>query len=161
MTTRNRLIVDILAAVVYLIAANPAVTGLAVHEWVSVGLVVVFVIHCALSGDVIIATIRKRLGAGAVLNLILDAVTLVVFMVVTVSGLMVSRFLLPLLGFVAPGYFFWNPLHSISAKVLLALLLVHVVAHWRWLAALFDFRRKASAASPVDKPEVVAKTKEK
>jgi hypothetical protein len=67
-------------------------------------------------------------------------------MVVTVSGLMVSRHILPLFGLVAPGYFFWNPLHSISAKVLLALLLVHIVSHWRWLASLFGRHRKADAA---------------
>jgi hypothetical protein len=147
-TTGNRLIVDILAAVVYLVAANPAITGIAVHEWVSVGLIVVLVVHCALSGDVIVATVRRRLGAGAVLNLVLDAVTLVALMVVTVSGLMVSRFILPLFGLVAPGYFFWNPLHSISAKVLLALLLVHVVAHWKWFASLFDSRRRAKGDAP-------------
>jgi hypothetical protein len=69
-------------------------------------------------------------------NLVLDVATLVTFMVVTVSGLGVSRHILPLFDLVSPGYFFWNPLHSISAKVLLALLVVHIVVHWRWLWGL-------------------------
>lgn len=41
------------------------------------------------------------------------------------------------LGLYADGYYFWDPLHAIAAKALLALLLVHVVAHWRWLVGFF------------------------
>jgi hypothetical protein len=63
-------------------------------------------------------------------------------MSVTVSGLMVSRHILPLFGLVAPDYFFWNPLHSIAAKILLALLVVHVVVHGKWLWGLLVNRRK-------------------
>ena len=44
-----------------------------------------------------------------------------------VSGAMVSGTLLPSLGFYATGYYFWGPLHALSAKVLLAALLVHIV----------------------------------
>jgi uncharacterized protein HemY len=58
-----------------------------------------------------------------------------VFMVVTVSGIMVSRHILPLFGLVAPGYFFWNPLHSLSAKMLLALVVIHIVIHAGWFWA--------------------------
>ena len=49
----------------------------------------------------------------------------------------VSGAVLPALGLYADGYYFWDPLHAIAAKALLALLLVHVVAHWRWLAGFF------------------------
>ena len=59
------------------------------------------------------------------------------FMTVTVSGIMVSGAVLPALGLYADGYYFWDPLHAIAAKALLALLLVHVVAHWRWLVGFF------------------------
>ena len=52
---------------------------------------------------------------------------------VTVSGIMVSGAVLPALGLYADGYYFWDPLHAIAAKALLALLLVHVVVHWHWL----------------------------
>jgi hypothetical protein len=142
MKPRHNFIIDIIATVVYIIAANPLITGLAVHEWVGLGIIIVFIVHCAAHYDWVLATIRHHNDKVSVANLILDIVTLVVFMVVTISGLMVSRYLLPLFGFVAPGYFFWNPLHSISAKVLLALLLVHVVVHWKWLAS-FISRRKA------------------
>ena len=72
----------------------------------------------------------------------LDVATALVFMVAMVSGIMVSRFILPALGLVAPGYFFWNPLHSLFAKLLLALLLVHVVVHAKQLWTYLKTRAK-------------------
>jgi hypothetical protein len=131
---RATVAVDSLVALTYLIAANPALTGLAVHEWAGMGALVVFAAHCALHYDWVVATVRRHTDRVSVTNLVLDAATLVAFITCTVSGLMVSRHILPLLGFVAPGYFLWNPVHSLSAKALLALLVVHVVLHWKWIA---------------------------
>jgi hypothetical protein len=152
MKTNHRLIIDLVVAVVYLIAANPAITGLFIHEWVSLGILVVLIVHAAASFDSIRTVLRRRDDRVAFANLILDAALLIVFMVVTVSGIMVSRHILPLFGYVAPGYFFWNPLHSISAKILLALLIIHVVAHFRWFASLLPKGKKALSRDkePVD-----------
>jgi hypothetical protein len=148
------LVVDIIVAVVYLIAANPAITGLAIHEWVSLGVLVVFIVHVAQHYDWVIDTFRKAWRSPSLAttgNLVLDVLTVVVFMVVTVSGIMVSRHILPALGLVAPGYFFWNPLHALFAKVLLALLVVHVVAHAKWLWAFFkSLRHKGDEDSSVE-----------
>ena len=142
MSIRANLIVDVIAALIYIIAANPLVTGWPVHEWASLGLVLVFVVHCALHWEWAAATLKGRLERSSVANLALDVATLVAFMAVTVSGLAVSRVVLPLFGLVSYGYFFWAPVHAISAKLLLALLLVHVVVHWRWLVARLPGRKK-------------------
>ncbi|MDR1422538.1 MAG: DUF4405 domain-containing protein [Coriobacteriales bacterium] len=141
MKSSIRLTIDILAAVLYIGAANPLITGLAVHEWLGFGLIFVFVIHCAVNYDWIITTLRRRTKDANMAHLVLDALTLIMFMTVTVSGLFVSRHILPLFGWVASGYYFWNPLHAISAKLLLALLLIHVVVHARWFVRLFARRR--------------------
>jgi hypothetical protein len=142
MKSNRRFVIDLVAAVVYLVAANPALTGLLVHEWISLGIFVVFVVHVAASFDSIFAVLKRRADRFGMANLALDGALLIVFMVVTVSGIMVSRHILPLFGFVAPGYFFWNPIHAISAKLLLALLIVHVAAHFKWFAALLPKREK-------------------
>jgi hypothetical protein len=150
MKASHNLVIDIAALVIYLIAANPAVTGLAIHEWVSLGTVIVFLIHCAAHYDWVIEVARKiRISRSLATtgNLVLDVVTLVTFMVVTVSGIMVSRHILPALGLVAPDYFYWSPLHSISAKVLLALLVVHVVVHGKWLWNFIKDRGKKGGSS--------------
>lgn len=138
MQVRN-LVVDAVALVVYALAANPSVTGIGVHEWVGLGLAVLLLAHCALHAgwvaDAVPGAVRRpswtRTG-----NLLLDAVSFAAFAVVTVSGVLVSGAVLPAFGLYADGYYFWDPLHAISAKVLLALLLVHLVAHGRWLGRI-------------------------
>ncbi len=134
-------IIVLLAALVYILAANPLVTGLELHEWLSLGCIIVFIIHCAVHYDWFVSLFKRRIGRSGIGHFLLDSATLIAFIVVTVSGIMVSRYILPALGFVAQGYFFWNPLHSISAKVLFVLILVHVVVHASWFAQLLFKRR--------------------
>ncbi|MBQ9955322.1 MAG: DUF4405 domain-containing protein [Eggerthellaceae bacterium] len=137
MDLRKILIVDVVVLVVYAIAANPAVTGVGVHEWLGLGALVVIVAHTAMHFDYLAETLRHaahRRGL-RLAKLVLDALLVLAFMACCVSGLMVSGAVLPALGLYAEGYYFWDPLHAASAKVLLALLLVHVVANWRIAAA--------------------------
>ena len=137
---RRNLAIDIAALAVYLVAANPAVTGIGIHEWLGLGMLVIFFVHAAMHVDWVIEAVRRsfvRLSWARTGNAVLDLVIVAVVMVVMVSGVMVSGAVLPALGLYADGYYFWDPLHAIAAKALLALLLVHVVAHWRWLAGFF------------------------
>ena len=138
MDAKKNFIVDLVALVVYLAAASPALTGIAVHEWLGIGVLAVLVVHCAVHADWV-ASVAKGARAsswGARANLVLDALILVAFMVVVVSGVCISGSMLPMMGLYSEGYFFWDPLHAIAAKALLALLLVHVVVHWKWLVGL-------------------------
>ena len=137
---RRNLAIDIAALAVYLVAANPAVTGIGIHEWLGLGMLVIFFVHAAMHVDWVIEAVRRsfvRLSWARTGNAVLDLVIVAVVMVVLVSGVIVSGAVLPALGLYADGYYFWDPLHAIAAKALLALLLVHVVAHWRWLAGFF------------------------
>lgn len=63
-------------------------------------------------------------GRGRWAQRVLNGALLVALAFCVVSGAMVSGTLLPSLGFYATGYYFWGPLHALSAKVLLAALLV-------------------------------------
>ncbi|MEG0217994.1 MAG: DUF4405 domain-containing protein [Raoultibacter sp.] len=134
---KKNLIIDATALVIYLLVSNPALTGISIHEWISLGLLVVVFIHTLMHFDWIVDTLThlKTNHSGARLgNFALDAATLIVFVVVMVSGMGISGAVLAACGLYAPGYYFWNPLHAIAAKVLLALLLVHLVVHWKWFA---------------------------
>lgn len=137
MNARKSLAIDAVALAVYLVAANPALTGIAVHEWLGLGVLAVFLVHCAVNAGWVARAVRGFAAAswGVRGNLVLDALILVAFMTVTVSGVCVSGAVLPAFGLYADGYYFWDPLHSISAKALLALLVVHIAVHWRWLAS--------------------------
>ena len=151
--------VDAVALVVYLAAANPALTGVAVHEWLGIGVFVVFFVHAVQHAGWVADTVRTALSSPAparVANLALDALILAAFMVVTVSGLLISGAVLPAFGLYADGYYFWDPLHAIAAKALLALLLVHVVVHWKWIYSFFKKRGSDARASRADAEEADA-----
>ncbi len=139
------MIIDVVALLIYLIVANPSLTGIGLHEWLGLGVLLVFFVHGIVHFDWVVEALRNVISGSWVRtgNVILDAFILVAFMVVTVSGICISGAVLPAFGLYADGYYFWDPLHSIAAKVLLALLLVHVVVHWKWL---YNFIRKKSEA---------------
>ncbi len=125
---RKRLVFDVVVLAVYLASANPGITGIPVHEWVGLGAFVLLAAHCAARG-----MWRGTGGKGLGLT-ILNVLVLMVTALCVVSGAMVSGTVLPAFGLFADGYYFWDPLHAVAAKMLLALLLVHVAVHIPWIA---------------------------
>ena len=123
---KKNLAIDVAALAVFLAVVNPALTGIGVHEWLGLGMLLVFFVHALLHADWAVGALRGSI-----------ALIVVALMAVTVSGIMVSGAVLPTFRWYAQGYYFWDPLHAMSAKALLALLLVHVVVHGKWLARVF------------------------
>ena len=137
---KRNLAIDAVALIGYLVVANPAVTGIGLHEWLGLGIFVVFFVHVLVHADWVLDAVKAALKSsswGRTGNLVLDAFILIAFMVVIVSGLFISGAVLPTFGLYADGYYFWDPLHAIAAKALLALLLIHVVVHWKWIITWF------------------------
>ena len=156
MSNERLIMVNVLALALYAVAANPTITGLAIHEWVSLGVFVMFVLHAAQHYDWLLDALKKlrtKPSPGQTSRLVLNVFTVVTFMVTTVSGIMVSRFILSLFGLVAPGYFFWNPLHSLSAKVLLALVVIHLVVNINRFIMLLRSRGKKDEREKKESPE--------
>lgn len=129
---RGRVAFDLAVLAGYLVAANPALTGIPAHEYVGLVAVVVMAAHMVASADGLLAFRRGRWGRA-----VLNGILLAALATCAVSGVMVSGDVLPALGLYAAGYHFWDPLHALSAKVLLAALLVHVVLRapmaWAWM----------------------------
>lgn len=146
---RPRIAFDVAMLVVYLIAANPAVTGIPVHEYVGLGAFLVMAAHVVMSAGGLAG--RGRWGL-----LALNIVLLLSLAACAVSGVMVSGTVLPSLGLYATGYFFWDPLHALSAKVLLAALLVHVALRGPMVAAWMRRGRRAPVATGLADCEEVA-----
>lgn len=128
--TGKLLAFDAALLLAFLATSVPAATGVGVHEWFGLALTVALVVHCAISGGRLWSH-RASAAQRNVWKWVLSATLFVDVAVCAVSGLMVSGAVLPAFGLYAEGYFFWDPLHAVSAKVLLALLLVHVVVHGR------------------------------
>ena len=143
MKTSN-LVLDAAALAVYLLVANPVVTGVSVHEWIALGLIVILLAHVSVRIDRTVDAvkgIRSKPSWARAGSLVLNLLILAVFATVVVSGLMVSGAVLPLLGLYAPGYYFWDPLHAVAAKLLLALLFVHVASHGKLIAGALRRRK--------------------
>ena len=145
---RGKLAVDAVALIAYVVVSLPALTGVAFHEWLGLAVFLVLAVHLAQHlGQV--ASSARRAGspgpsrAARAGRTVLACLLAVALAVVMVSGLMVSGAVLPALGLYAEGYYFWNPLHAVSAKVLLALLLVHVFINARAAWGLWRQGRKA------------------
>ena len=120
---RRNLALDVAALAVFLVVANPALTGIGIHEWLGLGVLLMFFVHALLHADWAVEALRgsfARPSWGRTGN---------------------SGAVLPTFGWYAQGYYFWDPLHAVSAKALMALLLVHVVVHGKWIAAWFKKRK--------------------
>lgn len=132
------LAVDAVALIMYVMAANPALTGIGVHEWLSLAVCVVLFIHCVQHVDWVLDVARRAFSWGRIGNLVLDIFMFIVLAVVTVSGIMISGAVLPAFDLYVQGYYFWDPLHAISAKVFLALLILHILVHGTTMINWFE-----------------------
>ena len=111
----------------------------ACHGFLGLGAFIMVAAHVVESGE-------GLGGRGRVGQLVLNAVLLLALAVCVVSGVMVSGTVLPSLGLYASGYHFWDPLHAVAAKVLLAALLVHLVVRAPAALAVLRQRRGLRAA---------------
>jgi len=136
MRTRDNLIIDATVLAIYLLAANPSITGYSTHEWVSLAFGGTALVHLALHRDWVIRAVRgvfSRASKRSRAFLALDALTAAAVTAVMVSGLAVSTTISGALGLAWTVTPFWRVLHASSATAVLALALAHIAVHWRWI----------------------------
>ena len=138
MPKKMKLVLDVAAAVLFVAAILPQSTGIAAHEWAGLAVMAALLLHFSASAQVLGGLLRaaKKGAALAVARIALDAALFISLAVCMVSGVLISATVLPAFGLLAPGYFVWDPLHAASAKVLLALVLVHAASHAGKLAGI-------------------------
>ena len=124
--------------VTYTLTYSLGFTGIAVHEWLGLGIGLALLLHLTLHWDWVVRTTVKLFARGGrdrgiwLLNLAL----LVVMTLCVLSGVMVSRVALYQLGIsVHPGPF-WASMHGTTAKLTLILASVHVAVRWRWIVSV-------------------------
>ena len=134
--TKVNLFLDAAIFAVFLLALDPRLTGIALHEWLGLAGAAAVVVHLLLHWEWIVGVTRRFLGrtsGAARLNYVFDALFFIDLVVISLSGLMVSQALLPLLGLGTPGGTFWLVAHSLSANVAVVLVAVHAALHWKWI----------------------------
>lgn len=136
---KRNLIVDIVILLAFLVSSDPNLTGITVHEWLSLGLFVTLIVHILLHWNWIVrvaGTYFKRLLQTSRLKFAVDVLLFAAFIAVTFSGLLISRSILPMLRIELPEDFSWRSIHSLSADAVVLMVGVHLALNWRWWAAL-------------------------
>src|SRR4051794_23825042 len=93
-------------------------TGLRLHEWLGLGLCILFPTHMLMNWSWLAATTRRVLAPTpwrVRLQYLLNASLFVAIVVVTLSGLVISEALFPTLAAATGNGGFWHPLHTMSS----------------------------------------------
>ncbi len=136
MSVKTNLWVDTAIFAAFLITFEPALTGIAIHEWLSLALAATLIVHLVLHWDWVIKVgiqFFRKLFHASQLDFIVDAVLFAAFVLVMLSGILISKSVLPVLGIQPNASQAWRFLHSWSADVCLVMTALHFALHWKWV----------------------------
>jgi hypothetical protein len=139
--TKTKLWLDLIIFIAFLVAMEPHSSGLAIHEWLTLSVMAVLVIHLLLSWDWITEITRRflgKLGGQTRINYLLNWLLFIDGTLLMVSGVMISEVALPAVGIKLPLGFAWRRLHDMSANFALILLGLHTALHWSWVVNTFS-----------------------
>lgn len=127
---------DALLLAVFLIATAPRLSGIPIHEWLSIAFGAAIVIHLLLHWQWIVATLKRffsRMNAQQRINFVLNTFLFIDVVVILFTGLVISRVALPALGIETIRGGLWRPLHSLSSDIAVFIVGLHVALHWQWV----------------------------
>lgn len=118
--TKTKLFIDILIFAGFLVAWDPHSTGIAVHEWLTIGGITALVVHLLLSWNWIAEIGVRFFGAlpprtrfNYILNLLLFVdMTLIMF-----TGIMISRAVMPFLHIPVQRNPLWRGMHDATSNI--------------------------------------------
>jgi hypothetical protein len=127
--------IDVTIFILFLIGFEPGLTGNAMHEWLNLVLALAALLHLLLHGNWVTLMTRRlyRPMSGRLrLNYWINVLLALSFVMIILSGLMISRTLLAGHGDVLPRHSVWHELHSGFSNFFLFLVAGHFALHWRW-----------------------------
>jgi len=145
--TRLDFWLDVVILVGFTVAYSFGFTGIALHEWWSLALALVLLVHVTLHWDWVIRTTRRmftRRGRDRFVWLV-NLLLLISMTLCMTSGVLISAVALPAIGVHPAGNDFWTGMHDTSASITLLLVPVHAALRWRWIVSVG--RRLAGAVS--------------
>lgn len=136
---KTNLLIDAGIFTAFLVAMEPRLTGVAIHEWLSLALAATVIVHLLLHWNWITsvgARFFKKLWHSSRFKFVVDALLFVVFTTIMMSGVMISKAFLPALGLQVQAGPVWRMLHSLSADAGILLVGLHFALNWKWVAAM-------------------------
>lgn len=136
MSRNTRLALDVGLLIAFLVAFSPGLTGISVHEWLSLAILVPTLVHLVVNWDWVLRVcvrLFERIRTTSRVNLAVDALLFGAAVTVMLSGLMVSQVIASAIGVTVATGGIWSAVHSASAIGTIALLGVHVALHAQWM----------------------------
>ncbi len=133
---KTKLILGLAIFVGFLVAMEPHMTGLAIHEWLTLAAVAAIITHLLLSWQWIVEiTTRffKSMPMRTRINYLLNILLFIDVTLVMFTGIMISEHAMPLLGISFARNILWRRLHSVTADLFVPILGLHTALHWGWI----------------------------
>jgi len=134
--TKLRVYNDLVLFVGMVLVLAPQATGIPLHEWGSVLILLPFLLHLLLDWQWIVSVsqrIFKHQNGQTRFNYYWNWFMFVMGVLATFSGFWVSEALLPSIGFPITIDPFWVEIHAFTANSVMIMLGVHLAMHWKWI----------------------------
>jgi predicted small integral membrane protein len=122
--------------VAIVIAAHPAWTGIGLHEWLAVIIVLPALYHLVINWDWVVrwgTKLLDKLKAVSRINFVVDVALFLACVTVMVTGIMVLPGVVPTTeGTVVLGV--WRGAHKFSSDATILLMLAHFLLHAEWMS---------------------------
>lgn len=132
---RIKIAVDIAMTVVLLLLMTYELVGQAAHEWLGIGMFVLFVLHHVLNGKWCSHALKGRYTAWRIMQTALVVLVLLSMIGSMVSGVILSRHALSFLP-ISGGRAFARRLHMIAAYGGFVCMSLHLGVHWSMMMGM-------------------------
>jgi hypothetical protein len=136
---KTNLLLDLGIFTGFMIVMEPNITGVSVHEWFALAFGATLITHLLLHWKWITGVLVrffKNLWHVSRLKFVVDTLLFVAMTVVMMSGVMISRSIVSVLGIRLAVSPVWRFLHSFSADATLALVGLHFALSWNWVVGM-------------------------
>ena len=141
-----KFVLNLLLAIVFLLLMDPrSFFGLSFHEWAGLIIVLFFFLHKYVNwGWIKKLTFRffSSVPGKARLNYILDILLLIGLVLITLSGIAISRTIDFSWINLGKNHIFWRVMHTSSSLIVLALFGIHLGLHWKWVLQRFTINKE-------------------
>lgn len=136
---KTNLLIDFVIFIAFMIGMDPNGTGIPVHEWLSFALIAAAVTHILLHWKWIIsvgAAYFKKLFHTSRLKFAVDVIIFIAATSLMMSGIMISRSILPVFGYQVPESTTWEMIHSDAANLTILAMGLHIGLNWGWVVTM-------------------------
>lgn len=134
--TLKNLALDLTLFVAFIVDVNLQLTGIPIHEWLGILFGGLFMLHVIFHWEWVVSITRRFFGRAPVkdkINYVLNLALYIDFVLITVSGILISRSAMATLGITVNGSRYWTMLHHTTADLSIFLIGLHLALHWKWI----------------------------